>query len=414
MEEEIKEWLKKKLEKTSKKEDINKTSNKILQNSQVSRDRESSEVRANAPETIIKREKEIAESVIKAPIQEKSSPIFSSIKETQPNVISTKSSVPVIIRKEGISPIKEFQAVERDSETGKPRINDKILIGIALTLGIIIIIISFFVFIVPNIPSENHEYKIFITHNGKPLDVGKKESSYQSFSYTIYLYNNHSYCGDEFIDSGSVQSPDYAFHSYSMQNGRILKNYEKQNYAFSLLIKAISPNVNLNWFTEMIAKDAFDAELNYKELPKLSKSFSITFDIPLITKEKFIYWKNESENKIYVHSELYDDWEGNATFFCFFERNYDQTIDNNLRNCSTQITFEKNQQCAQRFISVCNRNIKVIYISEAQKHDRKIDCIIPLSNLTKNKTYEIRILLYKQLNQELYLEYAIKENILNI
>jgi hypothetical protein len=423
VEEEIKEWLKKKLEMNSKKEDINKTSNKILQNSQVSQGRQSSEVHANVPETIIKRGKEITEPVIKAPIQEKSSPIFSSTKPTkeiQPNVISTKSNVPVIIGKEGISPIspiKEIQAVERDSETGKPRkprTNNKILIGIALTLGIIVIIISFFVFIVPNIPSENHEYKIFITHNGNPIGLDSQSKSSglaYSYGYGMDVYNNTSYCGNEFIESAITNSPSYTFDSKSVIDGKSIRDYEKDGYAFDLYASVMpfqSGTTNsLEVGATIRSKDVFDSILNYQELPKLSKNYQITFDMPIVVNSSVS--TNLSRNEINAHVELFDNWNENVSFVCQLIRDYNDTIDNNLKGCGTQLAFliTRNQQCARKYFSECGSKNTVTYVTDAKVQGRSIDCSLPLNNLIHGENYEVIINMYKKLNSALYLSYII-------
>lgn len=295
---------------------------------------------------------------------------------------------------EEVLPIRKFPVIEKPLEVKKPGINKKIYIGIAAILGVVIVIISFEIV---QLSPENHEYKIFITNNG----------NYSNFTYGIELYNSTSYCTHEFIENSGIQTPSFTFNSTSTFNGKSLKDYEKENYSFDVYVYAISlpSEINSSLFMGITSKDVYDSNLNYQELPKLSKDFSINFDIPIVVNSSLS--ATLQGNMINLHAEVLGNWDKNASFVCRLSRVYNDTTDSNLKYCDIQesILLTRNQQCVRRYSPECHVSNYVIYIADANIQGRNIGCSFPSNDLTHGQRYKAVLYSYEKLNSTLYSYY---------
>jgi len=254
------------------------------------------------------------------------------------------------------------------------------------------------------LPVEFHTYKIFITHNDKPVEISYTGLAYNNFTYGIEVYNKSSACS-QFVDVTNIQSPNYMLDSNVKIDGKPLKDYEKEGYAFRSYVSAYPSDINTGWSVAIAAKDVFDIALNYEELPKLSQNFSITIDVPIFNRSSSSHWNKISGENMNIHAELLDDWNKKNNFYCLLRRNY-EAGDGNLPDCPKQLAiFHQNQQCAQKYLSVCGIPNRVAYMVEATRNGKNIDCSFPFKSLTPEKNYEVRIYMYDQINPNLYFSY---------
>lgn len=394
MEEEIKEWLKKKLEGSpTKKEETPPIETKTTENEKIKS--EETEI-----EQVEKKEPEKMHSPYNFP------PKSASVtKEDQTNgaiIRETKKEVPLVKREEKVSEVKTRNVY-------------KILLGTVAILGAVIIFTIFILFYpsgfqLPSIFSANHKYKIFVMHNERPLDSLSGELSYNPYEYILTVYNTTTYCGESIDTKDTIQSFQYTFDSSMPINGNTLKYYEKSKYAFDVYVSATPSSTNSYWDAFLAAKDSYNATLNYNELPKLSKDFSITFDIPIFNNSNASHWTIVQGGNVNVHVELIDGWSKNNSFYCKLFRDYDPLSDSKLPNCSEQLDlFNKNQECVRRYASECyNISDAVMFMTDATKNGKNINCNFPLTKLALGKKYDIRIQTYEQLNPTLYQIYRAK------
>lgn len=373
MEEEIKNWLKKKVEESSKKGES-------------------------------KSPIELEKHKIGIPIKEKKLEIF-----TQPKVekleIPRKEIIPPklfpAIQKEREIPAPEkIKLEERPAEIRKSGNTNKILIGIVLILGIAIFVIYFATF---KPTFEKHEYKIFVTHNENPVEVGDKGLAYSNFEYSITVFNKTSYCGIT-GSSNTVTSNNYVFDSNTTVNEKTLRDYEKEGYAFVVSLFAKSSDITTDVYAATSSADFSNASLNNYELPKLSNDFSINFDVPMFNKSS--YRNAVSGKNLTFHIELLDDWNKNSTFYCIASREYNPTVDSNLPDCSIQSNqsfLNVNKHCLSRFFLECNVQMPPVqYITYAMKNSGNINCSFPLNELTSGKKYSISIYIPELINPNHY------------
>lgn len=296
---------------------------------------------------------------------------------------------------------------ELPSEISKPKTRGNTLkiVGVLIILAVAVLLVYFLFFRTSNFGSIGtvaHNYKISITHNNQPLET----SFAGSFVYQLDLYNETSYCGNEYVSSGSVQSSSYTFDSNSKNGAKTLKEYENQGSAFDFSATSNFSSGNRNWFVSLSSANALGAALNYNQLPKLSSDFSVTFEIPIFTKSS--YWKNASATNLHIHSEMIDDWSGSGNFICLLRRQFGDLVDVNLSDCGTQSSFlrQNNVQCTSKGLAQCGLSSSTVsYVVNATRSGRNVDCDIPLSGLTSGQNYEVRIAMYKELGNNLYLSY---------
>jgi len=284
---------------------------------------------------------------------------------------------------------EEAKINENLSEIKKSGTN-RILIGIVIFLGVVILLC--FLIFSPQLFTKIHKYKFSFTHNGKPLEIGPT-GVYNDFVYSIDFYTNNSTCFNDYLEFTSTNSSSiYLLDSNSNNYGKNLSYYESQNYAFDFfgIQKSFNPNLLINWFVVIISKNPFDANLNYNQLPKLTKDFSISFEIPIFnisSYQKFINGKNAT-----FHAEFADKWIENNDFYCRFSRIYDNSTDVSLPNCTFPLFYaeETPGQCAHRYEMGCGIP-RASYTVRAIRSDKGIDCSIQLSELTSGKKYSVYI-----------------------
>lgn len=252
------------------------------------------------------------------------------------------------------------------------------------------------------------EYKISIIHNGKPIYATDPSSIYHNFGFGLYFYNNASYCDALFNETqGTTNSATHIFDGNALIGDVPLSNYENKMYAVSPYIWTESSANGIYIAAYFQSKDTYNPVLNYQELLKLTKNFSFTFDLPIFDDSKSKSFVNLTDNKIYVHANLIDNWPVNATFLCVARREY-ASGDLNQPNCneSSYLFIKKNLQCSQTYLSKCGLDTnKVIYLSQAVRNGTNIDCSFSKSDLSPNKTYDVLIFVYPQLNENLYIQY---------
>jgi len=247
-----------------------------------------------------------------------------------------------------------------------------------------------------------HEYKISVTHNGKPTEIGYTDSTYNNFTYGITVYNKSSICG-YFSEATREKSSTYVFDSNTKVGDKTLKDYENEGYPFDVYVSAYTNDMGRGWKVRMVPRDAYDSTLNWEQLPKLSQDFSVNFDIPLFnisSRQIKISGKNAS-----IHAELLDDWKSENDLYCVMERNYD--AGDNSPTCPTKLSiFYQNYQCIQSYLlPECDNPNRIVYTVKAVRNGKNIDCIFPLEDLTSGKNYAVRIQYYEQMNTNLYLRY---------
>lgn len=290
--------------------------------------------------------------------------------------------------------------MEEEVNRPTPAINKKLIFGIvgilAVAAAIIIVLSSFF----PILWSQSHEYKVSVTHNGKPLELSNGAAADRNFYYLLDLYNKSSYCGNENINSGNTQSPNFAFNSSSISGFKTLKEYEKDGYAFDFLVSNNPTDMSAYWAVALVAKDALNPELYYNELPKLSNSLSITFEVPIFNTSSFS--TNVSGTTINVHAELIDDWKPETPFYCRLSRPYDPSTDVSLPDCPLSFSIANLSQCAEKEYSDCDQQNQVLYRISAAKNGRNLNCIIPLGDLTSKKNYILNFFTAEQIKPNIY------------
>jgi len=252
-------------------------------------------------------------------------------------------------------------------------------------------------------PPEIHSYKISLTHNGIPLEIGSTGLTYRSFDYAIHIYNESNKCGYG-LKVNNTQSSNYTFDSFRIVNNKTLKIYEKQGYVFDLVASGHSRNVS-GFYAILIGKDFWALDKTSNQLPNLSQNFSMTFELPMFNSSTSSHSNKISNNSLSIHTELVDDWNKQRQFSCWLIRNYTSS-DNSLPDCPRDISlFYGFRECAQRYRTECNSPIKVIYSSTATRDGRNFDCSIPLNDLTSGKTYEVRIHSIEKISSDLYWGY---------
>jgi len=105
-------------------------------------------------------------------------------------------------------------AAEKIPEINKNR-TGKILLGIAVILGIVIILFYIFNFQISLPFLQNHKYKISLTHNGKPITFDSTESVYTNIKYAMDLYDETSYCTNKIIETNETTTSEYIFTNIS-------------------------------------------------------------------------------------------------------------------------------------------------------------------------------------------------------
>ena len=183
---------------------------------------------------------------------------------------------------------------------------------------------------------------------------------------------------------------------------------KKKDYGFDISALVQTSDKNASLFVGLKTQDTYDNSLNFKELPKLSKGFSVTIDIPIFNNTASSNFINKSENNIYIHTELADSWNENTQFLCFLMTRYDEAIDKNLPNCGTQALFllSRNQQCVKTHNPECYTNPFVVSVADAKRQAKNIDCTFSSNDLTKGKDYDIIIMTSKKLGSNIYVYYA--------
>jgi hypothetical protein len=283
---------------------------------------------------------------------------------------------------------------------------EKIFIIVIIILSVFILLGLFYLQTRPikkTQSSEFHNYKISVTHNGRPIDIGYTGLAFYNFSYGIELFNKSSLCSRYFEVTG-IESPNYTFDSNTNVEGKPLKDYEKEGYVFRMYFSAQPSDMNTFWTGTTLSKD-LDIVSNYRELLNLSQDSSITFDIPMFSKARYSHWVNISGDNIKVHAELLDDWNKNINLYCLLVRSY-VAEDSNIPNCPKKLVFlYKNQQCVQNNSYECGTQNDVVYLADALRSGKNIDCNLPLKDITPKKTYNVRIQTYEEIKPNLYMRY---------
>lgn len=409
MEEEVKKWLKKRQQELQKKEP---PAIKI-----------SGESEPKKPAQEIKKESEVPQPEITTPVREEQSIIYAPAEELpetpfteKPELIRKKEIPAIVTTKKQLSTTLKKQVVEKLSEL-RFRIDNKTL-KVTVVLGAIIILGSFSILFFPKLFSvtplvnftqsfnEGNKYMISLTHLGNSIS---NSTDLPAITFGIEIYNQSSLCPIDYHVLSQPQT-NYSFYSKTSIRDKNLGYYENSNFVFDVYVGRNSNKFLLNFTTSFVNKDSFDPMLIFNELPKLNQNFSINFDLPFFNQTSFNEMKNSSENKIFLHAELSDDWNRNATFLCRLIRSYDAATDNRLSSCSTQISlFEhKNTQCIEGLLNECGIPTQVRYVVEASHQGRNIDCTIPSTDLTSNKKYQAQILIFVPYSKNLFISHIIK------
>jgi len=262
--------------------------------------------------------------------------------------------------------------------------------------------------ILPPMTNEtSREYKISLAHNGNQLEI-TADSSYKEVEYGITLYNKSSRCGIKFAgSSGATNSSSYTFTNDATQGTETLKDYEKEDYAFA-------PNVFMQSFrpasVELISKNFLDAESNYEDFPKLSNDYSITFDVPILDWPS--YSAAVSGKNLSISYKFAEDWnkQKNSNIYCRLSRDYEPELDAQIPDCPRQLRMFSNVavQCAQRYSSECGDTVKVQRTIEAERDGLTMNCQLPISELTSGRDYQVGVVIYSQISGNLYQVFSVR------
>ena len=268
----------------------------------------------------------------------------------------------------------------------KSKISYKLFFTLFLVISFILILLVYFS--TSNNTVKKHVYFISITHKGQPIEN-------TLFSYGMFFYDNSSICPEHHSASDVVQSSNYTFDSDTKIANLSLKFYENKNYVFELEVQS-----NLSGlYMSFLSVDSKDTTLNYYELPKLSRDFSINFDIPFFNKTKTS--TSFSNGSTIIHTELVDDWSSNATFSCRLSRIYDSQTDSKLPKCDLISNSSDYRECNTRFFS-CGSTIYVFYKIPASVSGKNIDCLFLSKNLISGKIYDLRIVFNEPIDKNLF------------
>jgi len=275
---------------------------------------------------------------------------------------------------------------------------------IALSVVLVLVILVLFFFMSSSnktiIPTVAYQYKIFVTHNGQPLNFGYAGIAFNNFNYGMDFYKNSDVCPVDYIETGSViNSPNYTFDRNTIIGNKKLNDYEKSAYAFDIYVSAQPSDETAIWSAVIEAKDSSNSSINFNTLPKLQKDLSLTLDIPIFTLYGSNYYAHVSNGSVNIHAEMTDSGRSNDVFYCRLFRNYDSATDANLSQCPQTIGFETSQQCVQN--QVCGEGSRVTYMSIATRNGNNVDCTFPISKLTVGKSYKVRISTKHDLGQDL-------------
>jgi hypothetical protein len=395
VEEEIKKWLKKKLEESPKKEDKQPPKPLKIEPETSSKKSEVIEteekwIEKSSEAVQIKDLPKESQNFFVQPIQPKEE---KKIEPTKYKIEIPQKRIPDVITTIPVKTEVNEKPTEIKNYNKKEGIN-KILLTVVVCLGAACMVIFLFYslnFRIPSIFSKTYTYEFSFTHNGKPIEIGPSEI-YENVVYGIAFYNKTSSCTNDYLEFSSTNhSSTYIFDSNSKDNEKNIRDYENRRYAFRIYAFQESDNPHtpfLTWDTEIVSKNPLDSNLNYNQLPKLSKDFSITFEIPIFNISSF--QKFIDEKNLTVHVELADDWTENNDLYCRFSRIYDSSIDSNLTNCTSDV-LETSTQCAKRQEMDCSNTTRVVYVIKAIRNDKSVDCSLQLSELTSGKTYNMRI-----------------------
>ena len=255
--------------------------------------------------------------------------------------------------------------------------------------------------------SQNHKYKISISHNGKPIEVGYRGLAYYGFDYYLGLRNETNLFVEDYIETafsseliGYRDYPNYTFISSSktLVYGKTLKDYENLGYAFDITMFAEPSDTTLPLTVFIGGKNFTIPALYYKTAPKLSNDFSINLEVPFFNKSSFNMINDGKSLKI--HIELLDDWTKNNTIYCQLWRTYDNVTDASFPNCPSQEVIS-GHACAIILAGWPLLYEEFSYKVKASREAKKIDCNFSLTELPKRKNYYIAIGTVSGINENL-------------
>jgi len=254
-----------------------------------------------------------------------------------------------------------------------------------------------------NIANGNPKFSILvsITHDEQDLNSYIPSPLY---SYAIEIYNDTTACPKWMFISPLSSQPSYNLNNVKLSNQKNIDDYYGV-YPFDFYVAIMYSNHtenNPDTYAEIVSRDFLNGTSNYFELPKVGEQFSVNFDVPILNYSAFRFWENKTENKLYAHYQLQDNWtdEGSYTAVCKFSRPVSSTSDNSMPPCNiTSIVMPTNKQC---LLTHCfNQTSEIIYIKNATINGKNFDCDIPMSVLNTDKYYSVRLNIYKQYSQEL-------------
>lgn len=399
MEEEVKKWLKKKLEEKNKKQEFFpkqvETEKPEIEKIEIAEmQQQTPPTIKEPPKVLISEEKEKTLFEMKLNKQKEDFQIQRTSDFINKEAKEFKPITPPASSQEYIEPIKPIKL----QESKRPFISNKILLSIVVFLGIVAFSLFYF-FVLPNNfkNSINQEYKISVTHNDNPIKVGSLELAKSNFNFFITLYNSSYICGITYNVVG-INSSNYVFDEKSVLDKINFANSEKYKYAFEMGAHTFW-NSNSEARFSLIATSN-SSVLNYNALPKLSKNFSLVFDIPALDESKIKMSSNNSY--VTIHMEQLDNWTKNSSLYCKFLRNYDANIDGSLQDCQRKISNEPSRECVFTLIQDdCTYLKQVRYWIMTNKNGRNIDCIFPATKLTKGKTYSVQLVANEETIQNL-------------
>lgn len=256
------------------------------------------------------------------------------------------------------------------------------------------------------ISSSLKQYTVSVTHNGIPLNQ-VPNTIYNNFAYRFTIYDdslyNKSFCEKARHPESQTTESSFTFNSSSIIEGKPIGDYEPSSYSYRLHAFSI-PVTNIGSLTlHSIAKDQYDSNLVYGELPKLENNTTIVFDVPLFNISSINI--TSRTNTTSIHLEMLDTWSKNLDFYCRFARDDNPSEDSNIKACDNTIAlnYPYDYQCARRFYNECSsEDSYIVYATKANRTDKSVNCSISTSILTSGKVYDAWIVDFEVISNNFY------------